>query len=52
MKNKDGMRILEEFRLWDIPSTMERSFKAILKKYPNEPMWIIVLEPEEVKDEQ
>ncbi len=37
-------RVLEQFKLWDIPATMERMLKAIVKKYPNKPMWIIVWE--------
>ncbi len=41
---KDKVKVLGDFRLWDIPSTMERSFRAILKKYPCKPMWIIVWE--------
>ena len=39
-------KVLEQFKLWDIPETMERTFRGILKKYPNKPIWIIVWEPE------
>ena len=40
-------KILGEYKLWDIPSTMEKTFKEILKKYPNKPMWIIVWNKED-----
>lgn len=45
---KKKTRILEQFKVWDIPRTTEGFMKVvtkkIIKKYPNKPVWIIVWE--------
>jgi orotidine-5'-phosphate decarboxylase len=43
------MKIIETYKLYDIPTTMVKTFEEIVKKHPSKPLFIMVWDWEKQK---